>query len=76
MTISSDLMMALLSMDAYNRGYSFGLAVSGDKIGDAVIGADSSILVDDANERLDISAGFYVITKILLPTNLVSAVWS
>ncbi len=37
MTVSNELFMAILAMDAYNRGYGAGLAVDGTSVGDAVI---------------------------------------
>jgi hypothetical protein len=43
MPISDDLFMAILSMDAYNRGYGQGLVVSGDQIGNAFL----SIIAND-----------------------------
>jgi len=68
MTISKDLFLAILSMDAYNRGYGSGindggnndpdgLGISGS-IGFATIGADSSVLVDDERNRLDENLNF------------------
>jgi cyanophycinase-like exopeptidase len=36
MTISPELMLAILSMDAYNREYGAGLVVPGTSIGNAV----------------------------------------
>lgn len=76
MTISKDLFLAILSMDAYNRGYGAGLAdtpsgatnglgvTSGGnivRIGNAEIKYDSAVLVDGNEERLDQPAGFYAI---------------
>ena len=61
MSVSSELMMAILSMDAYNRGYGAGTALdqNASRIGDAIIDRDSSILGADGDIRRDISAGFY-----------------
>ena len=62
MTISKDLFLALLSMDAYNRGYGAGLTVEGSdaigtQIGDAtIIGRSSSDEKSDA-----FKAGFYAV---------------
>ena len=62
MTISKDLFLALLSMDAYNRGYGAGLTVEGSdaigtQIGDAtIIGRSSSDEKSDA-----VKAGFYAV---------------
>ena len=36
MTMSADLMVAILAMDAYNRGYDAGLPYDGNRIGDAI----------------------------------------
>lgn len=38
MAISNGLFLAILAMDAYNRGYNAGLNVSGNQIGNASIG--------------------------------------
>ena len=38
MSISSDLFMAILAMDSYNRGYNPGLVITGNTIGNATIG--------------------------------------
>ena len=38
MAISDDLFLAILSMDAYNRGYNPGLQITGSQIGDAFLG--------------------------------------
>jgi len=35
--MSSDLFLAVLAMDAYNRGYNNGVVMSGTQIGSAVI---------------------------------------
>jgi hypothetical protein len=43
--MSDDLFQAILAMDAYNRGYGAGLNVSGNQIGNATVGADSSVLL-------------------------------
>ncbi|WP_292491551.1 hypothetical protein [Mesorhizobium sp.] len=37
MTISKDLFLSILSMDAYNREYNAGIAVTGDLIGTATV---------------------------------------
>jgi hypothetical protein len=77
MSISKELFLSILSMDAYNRGYGAGvsdpsaeddtgLGVTNSQetyfIGGARIVADSSILVDANGNRLDQSAGFYSIS--------------
>ncbi|MBY3187894.1 calcium-binding protein, partial [Rhizobium laguerreae] len=63
MSISSELMMAILAMDAYNRGYGAGIQLdpNATRIGNAVIGSDSSILSTSSDNRLDVDAGFYAI---------------
>jgi hypothetical protein len=40
MAISDDLFLAILAMDAYNRGYNAGLKVTGAEIGNALIGLE------------------------------------
>ncbi len=63
MTISSDLFMAILAMDAYNRGYNEGLIVPGTQIGLASLGQNSliltNILADGTVVRLDQPASFF-----------------
>jgi len=39
--ISSDLFLAILSMDSYNRGYDAGIVLNGSAIGNAIIETDS-----------------------------------
>ncbi|MCP4082077.1 MAG: hypothetical protein GY743_17725 [Planctomycetaceae bacterium] len=56
MTISNDLMYAILAMDAYNRDYGAGiksLGGKGAKIGNATLGDDSDIFRDENGNRLD-----------------------
>lgn len=60
MAISKDLFLAILSMDAYNRGYGegiSGLGGKGTKIGSTTIG-------DDANDAEGVAeaAGFYAVS--------------
>jgi len=61
MAISNDLFMAILAMDSYNRGYNSGIAaLTGTSIGNATIGADSSILTDsNGNDGVDEAVSFY-----------------
>jgi hypothetical protein len=59
--MNSDLMMAVLSMDAYNRGYGAGLSVPGTSVGYAAIIQDSSILKDNNGNSLDQPANFYAV---------------
>ena len=59
MTISDkDLFLAILSMDAYNRGYEPGITLSGNTIGNATLTVDSAILTVNG-ARIDEPAGFY-----------------
>ena len=62
MTISNELFFSILSMDAYNRGYSPGIEGLGgenSQIGTAIIGKSSSQLLDSG---ADVSAGFYALS--------------
>ncbi|WP_084646956.1 calcium-binding protein [Mesorhizobium sp. WSM2561] len=45
--MSKDLFLAILSMDAYNRGYATGLAVEGNQLGVATISTDSEEVFRD-----------------------------
>lgn len=64
MAISEKLFLAILAMDAYNRGYSTGIisnsqnalaGVGGTQIGNAAIASNSSIL----GPNVDVSASFF-----------------
>jgi hypothetical protein len=57
MTTSKDLLLAILAMDSYNRGYGAGLEVSGTQVGSATIGLTSTDPA--ANIPNGQSAGFY-----------------
>lgn len=59
----ADLIYGILAMDSYNRGYGSGIKDLGEigSIGNWAISANSSVLRDVNDDRLDISAGFYVI---------------
>jgi hypothetical protein len=65
MPISSELFLAILAMDSYNRGYNAGLGGPVDglgktgKIGNATIGQTSEILLDASGQRQDITASFF-----------------
>ena len=65
MAMSKDLFLALLSMDAYNRGYGAGLTLPNDSplIGNASVYKDSSEILRDpiTKEPLDAPAGFYAV---------------
>ncbi|MBA4026593.1 MAG: hypothetical protein C0511_20300 [Hyphomicrobium sp.] len=43
MAITNELMLAILAMDAYNRGYNPGVSISGTSLGDATLGVSSDI---------------------------------
>ncbi len=61
MTISTaTVLKAVLSMDAYNRGYNQGLILGGTKIGSATIVNDSGSLKEN-DVRIDQPNGFYAI---------------
>lgn len=63
--MNSLLMNAILSMDAYNRGYEEGITLTGSAIGNATITKDSLVLgttvVNGQNVRDDQAAGFYAV---------------
>jgi len=69
MSISPELMYAILSMDAYNRGYGAGIADGGqgdlDGLGDAIgtqIGTATVVARSSSDENSDeVVAGFYAI---------------
>ncbi len=61
MTISRDLFLSILSMDAYNRGYSPGIANlggAGTGIGNATVGQDAELLLAPGTAQ---AAGFYAV---------------
>ena len=60
MTISKDLFLALLSMDAYNRGYGEGISGLSAKAG-TLLG--SAKIIADANDKEGVAkaAGFYAV---------------
>ncbi len=58
---ASNLMLAILAMDSYNRGYGAGiegLGGIGSKIGGATISTDSTLKL---GEGVDSAAGFYAV---------------
>lgn len=68
MTIQPDLMKAILSMDAYNRGYNAGIQfhdkdqVEGKKIGDAIVTTQSDVGINTPG----VNIGFYALVYILV----------
>jgi hypothetical protein len=59
MSISPALFSAILAMDAYNRGYNAGIIMPGDQLGNASVGANSSILRDSNGQVLDQPTSFF-----------------
>ena len=66
----ADLIYAILSLDAYNRGYGSGITdlTLTDKLGSFTISKDSSSLVENG-QRQDRPAGFYAIAYRNTATN-------
>lgn len=60
MAMNTDLMLAILAMDSYNRGYGAGIKSIVGVIGNATVDRDSSVLLTNG-QRLDIPAGFYAV---------------
>lgn len=60
MTVSPELMHAILSIDSYNRGYDSGVVVDGDAIGTATVTARDTY-VDDTEYAAWQAAGFYAV---------------
>jgi len=59
MTISKDLFLAILSMDAYNRGYALGINLPGnDALGTAI---GNATIYKSKGDSEAISAGFYAL---------------
>jgi hypothetical protein len=61
--MNDNLMCAILSMDAYNRGYNAGINLSGDQVGNATILQTSlslgTTIVDDKEIGIDQEYNFY-----------------
>ena len=59
MAVSRELLLAVLSLDSYNRGYESGIAGlggEGTRVGTATVGKDALQLLDDGVAE---AAGFY-----------------
>ncbi|MEM7461741.1 MAG: hypothetical protein AAF362_03595 [Pseudomonadota bacterium] len=79
MSMSDDLMLAILAMDSYNRGYSAGISGLGVsdasntyKLGEATIINDSRVIVDENGNQLDEAAGFYAVAYELNGQKMIS----
>ncbi|MEX2492945.1 MAG: hypothetical protein WD425_14415 [Nitrospirales bacterium] len=59
MSTSSELMYAILAMDAYNRGYNPGILLSGSQVGTATITTDSETTPETSGDGH--AAGFYAV---------------
>jgi len=59
MSISNELMYAILSMDSYNQGYNPGISGVGNAVGLATKVSDSSVLDASGNSDIAQAAGFY-----------------
>ena len=57
MTISKDLYLAILAMDAYNQGYGVGINHGKTQIGSATKQSESNISANSA----EVAAGFYAV---------------
>lgn len=65
-----ELFNAILSMDAYNRGYGASVTLSGNSIGDATIGIDSSEL--ESEGLIDDDIGFYALAYFYEGSTIIS----
>lgn len=61
MTISKDLFLAILSMDAYNREYSAGIDIVGSSLGFAQLVNRESLGIDASAYQDRQDAGFYAV---------------
>ena len=65
MTLQTELFNAILSMDAYNRGYNASITLTGNGIGNATLGIDSSELGTVIQNGTEIdkheTVGFYAL---------------
>ena len=61
MTISSDLFLSILSMDAYNRDYDAGIDISGSRLGGAQILSRDSLGISESDYQAWQTVGFYAL---------------
>lgn len=59
MTVSKDLMLALLSMDSYNRGYGAGMELTGAALGNATI---LNVPIPSGSQAVGFYASAYTLT--------------
>ena len=62
MTISKDLFLSILSMDAYNRGYNPGIAGLSDATGNVIGNATIRGASDSTDTSPQVAASFYAIS--------------
>lgn len=55
MAVSNELMLAILAMDAYNRGYDAGVVVGGNQLGTALLGRGTN----EQEEPEAVTASFF-----------------
>src|SRR3954453_288728 len=59
MTISKDLFLSILSMDAYNRGYAPGINLGPESATPGVTKIGNAVVYDTKGDAEAVSAGFY-----------------
>jgi hypothetical protein len=62
MTINSDLFLAILSLDSYNREYGANIALTGTSIGNVSIVTRQSLNISAAAYQNWQSSGFYALS--------------